>query len=301
MVSPQTSPYERAGGPPGAAAPSPAVTALLILLWFVLWLGVLWACLILLAQVSMSRELAWQLPGAVQWLFGLPWWKWFDSYWWLVVLGILVLTPAVGSMTYWVRHRLHSRLADWAWCTLLLVPPLLLLAVLVPSSVVANVGISQAIRAGSDAPENYLAADGQQLGSPLKLREIRQGVTGPEGEVVVIEPGGAWRVVPGPSEGERPPLRQGKLTTGQLAMLAEHLALVKFRSTCRVEEGVPAVPDPPPNRDLLVIEYGDHHLTLEGVRRQDLQQVQDLEPQDTELRSRFVSLALVIEDLVKPE
>jgi hypothetical protein len=50
-----------------------------------------------------------------------------------------------------------------------------------------------------------------------------------------------------------------------------------------------------------VIEYGDHHLTLEGVRRPHLQQVQDLEPQETELRSRFVSLALVIEDLVKPE
>jgi hypothetical protein len=84
-------------------------------------------------------------------------------------------------------------------------------------------------------------------------------------------------------------------------MLAEHFARQKFLRWCEAEEGVMLpVTDPPLNRDALVIEYGDHHVALEGVRRDGLQQVQDLEPWEADTRSRFASLLLVIEDLLKP-
>src|SRR5262249_61493998 len=99
-------------------------------------------------------------------------------------------------------------------------------------------GRLQQIRDVSDNAENYLTPDMQQLSSPLKLREIRQGLTGPEGEIVVIDPGGDWRIIPGLNEWGRPPLRQGKLRAGQLKLLAEHFAREKFLRLCEAEEGV---------------------------------------------------------------
>jgi hypothetical protein len=85
--------------------PAPAVTALLILVGLGLWAGVVRACLLLLVQRGICRELAVALPEPARWLFGLSWWDWFGSYWWVVVLGLFALAPAAAWMTYWTRHR----------------------------------------------------------------------------------------------------------------------------------------------------------------------------------------------------
>jgi hypothetical protein len=84
-------------------------------------------------------------------------------------------------------------------------------------------------------------------------------------------------------------------------MLAEHFARDRFVGWCEAEEGVVLpVTDPPRNQDTLVIEFGAHHIALEGVRRDGLQQVQELEPWEADTRSRFACLLLVIEDMLKP-
>jgi hypothetical protein len=288
------------GGPrQDTGRPAPAVTALLILVGLGLWAGVVRACLLLLVQRGICRELAVALPEPARWLFRLPWWDWFGSYWWVVMLGLLVLTPAAALLTYWTRHRLRSPLAGWVWCALFLLPPLLLLELAAQGLAAADGAVLHGLRADSDDPANYLVPGGRGLRRPLKLREIRRGPIGPEGEIVVIETTGEWRVVPGLREDDRPPLRRGRLTAGQLALLAEELATLKFLSLCRAEEGTPALPDPPPNQDLLRIEFGESHLTLEGVRRQQLQQVQELQPWEADLRAHFVPLVLILDDLVR--
>lgn len=299
MVSIRTSPADPVATHPGEPAPSAAATALLILAWPVLWLGVLWACTILLTQDAVARDFGIALPSAVVWLFNRSWWDWFASYWWVLVVGLLVLTPVAALVTYWVRHRRRSRPLRRAWAALVVLPPVLLLAVLAPASILVGSSISHVIRTSRDEPANYLAPDGQQLRSPLKLREIRQGVTGPDGEVVVIEPGGEWRVVPGPSELGRPPVRQGKLTRGQLAMLSEQLALVRFQLLSEANDVMPPVADPPPNLNLVAVEFGDRHWTWDGLGRARLGQ--DLDPLEARSRSQFASLVLVVEDLVKPD
>jgi hypothetical protein len=281
------------------------MTVLLLLSWLALWLAVFWACLILLVQRSMARDINMQLPGLLGWLWSLSWWDWFGSYGGWIQPGAIVLTPVVGLLTYWVRHRRRSRLAAWAWGALLILPPLLLFGgVLAPSLILAASGLRGALRAAGEGPDEFLTPDGRQLLSPLKLREIRNTPAGPDGEIVVIEPGGEWRVVPGLSEWG-PPLRQGRLTPDQLATLAELLASVKFRHLSEGEERLPPVTGPPPNRDVLRVEFGDRRLTLEGVRRQRLLQdpgmLQELQPGEAYLRVRFASLALCIEDLVKPD
>src|SRR5262249_39101999 len=215
----QTLPKDSGGAPPRATAPSPAVTTLLVLLGWGLWLAVLGACFLLLQQFALCSELRAALPMPANWLFSFSWWRWFNNYWWLVVLGLLVLAPVTRLTTYWVRHRLRWRLMGWAWSALFLGLPLLLLGVAALSMSAVSTGIRQQLRADNDDAGNYFVPDTQQLLSPLKLREIRQGLTGPDGEIVVIEPGGDWRILPGLSEWGWPPLRQGKLTAGQLKML----------------------------------------------------------------------------------
>jgi hypothetical protein len=299
MPSRSTSPSERLTEYPGPEKPSRAVTALLLLTGLGLWLGVLRACFLLLVQRLTCREARLVLPQPANWLFGLSWWEWFSGYWWLIVLGFLVLAPVVVLTTYWVRHGMNSRLGRWAWGILLIVPPLLLLELAVQSLSAANLALLHGTHAEADDPANYLAPDRQELGSPLRLREVRRGVTGPDGEIVVIEPAGEWRVIPGIREGG-PPLRQGKLTAAQVALLADHLARQKFLVLCKAEEAMPPVTELPLNQDMLVIEFGDHHVTLEGGRRRQLQQVQDLDPWEADFRSRFVPLVLIIDDLIKP-
>jgi hypothetical protein len=283
----------------GPGRPSPAVTALLIVTGLGLWAGVLRACFLLLVQRGVCRELDLALPEPARWLLGLSWWDWFNSYWWMVGLGLLALAPVAGLVTYWTRHRFRSPLIGWVWCALFLLPPLLLLELAAWGLASAEGAVLHGLRAYSDHPANYLAPDGRGLLWPLKLREIRRGLTGPEGGITVIDTTGEWRVVPGVREEERPPLRQGRLTAGQLALLAQELAAAKFLALCRTEEWTPAPTDPPANLDLLRIEFGDHHLTLEGVRRQQLQQAADLQPWEAELRARFVPLVLILEDLVR--
>jgi hypothetical protein len=299
MLAERIMPGEEGGPRQDTGRPSPAVTALLVLVGLGLWAGVVRACLLLVVQRGICRELAVALPEPARWLFGLAWWDWFGGYWWVVVLGLFALAPVAAWLTYWTRHRFRSRLAGCAWCALFLLPPLLLLEMAAQGLAAAEGAVLHGLRADSDDPANYLAPGGRGLRWSLKLREIRRGLTGPEGEVVVIETTGAWRVVPGLREGERPPLRRGRLTDGQLTLLAQELATLQFLPLCRAEEGTPALPDPPPNQDLLRIEFGESHLTLEGVRRQQLQQVQELRPWEADLRARFVPLVLVLDDLVR--
>ena len=300
-VAGQTLPKDDVATAPASTAPSPTVTTLLVLCGWGLWLEVLGACFLLLQQFTVCAALRAKLPAPADWIFRASWWRWFNDYWWLVVAGFLVLAPITSLVTYWVRHRLRSRLLGRAWIALFLAPPILLLGAAAFGMMAACTGAAHEIRADRDHAENYLTPDSQQLLSPVKLREIRQGLTGPDGAIVVIEPGGEWRIAPGLREWGRPPLRQGKLTSGQLQMLAEHFAREKFLRCCEEEEGIaPPAADPPRNRDALVIEFGAHRLTLEGVRREGLQQVENLEPWEADARSRFASLLLVMEDLLKP-
>jgi hypothetical protein len=297
----QTAPKDDAAAAPAATAPSPAVTTLLVLCGWGLWLEVLGACFLLLQQFAVCAALRAELPAPADWLFRAGWWRWFNNYWWLVVARFLVLAPVTSWVTYWVRHRRRSRLLARAWLALFLAPPILLLGAAAYGMIAACTAATHGIRADRDDMANYLTPDAQQLLSPIKLREIRQGLTGPDGKIVVIEPGGDWRIAPGLSEWGRPPLRQGKLTSDQLQLLAAHFAREKFLRCCEEQEGVaPPAADPPRNWDALMIEFGAHRLTLEGVRRERLQQGQNVEPWDAEPRSRFASLLLVIEDLLKP-
>jgi hypothetical protein len=295
----QNLPHDGVGAPPAATAPSPAVTTLLVLLGWGLWLAVLGACFLLLQQFALCSAMQMALPMPAKWLFGFSWWRWFNQYWWLVVLGLVVLAPITRLTTYWVRHRLRSRLLAWAWGALFLVPPLLLLGMAAFSMSAIHNGILQQIRADSDDAGNYLNLDGTELRFPLKLREVRQGVAGPEGEIILIEPAGNWQIVPGIRGWERPPLRQGKLTTAQLTLLAHHLARQKFLAVSRDYGGMTPRTEPPPNLDSLSIEFGDASLTLEFARRDRLQQVRELQPGEGQLRSVIVPLVLVIDDLVK--
>src|SRR5262249_39615264 len=160
-------------------------------------------------------------------------------------------------VSYVIRHRLRSPVLGWIWGIVLIVPPfvcLLATAIALNGTIIA---ISGGVQATGDSPQNYYDADTQRLRAPLKAREIRRGVAGPEGEIVIIEPGGDWRIVQGLVEHGRPPVREGKLTPGQLAMLAEHLAREKFQFHCQAEMGVLPFMNPPPNHDALYIEFGD--------------------------------------------
>lgn len=300
MVSIPTSPADPVATQPGEPAPSAAATALLILAWPALWFGVLWACTILLTQDAVARDFGIALPSAAVWLFNRSWWDWFASYWWVLVVGVLVLTPVVGLVTYWVRHRRRSRPLRRAWAALVVLPPVLLLAVLAPASILVGSSISHVIRTSRDEPANYLAPDGQHLNSPLTLREGARGPAGAEGKTVVIEPGGDWRVVPGVTDVGRAPLRQGKLTRDQLAVLAGLLAQVRFRQWSEDKALLPAL-----GPDGLVIEFGDRVWSLDWVPRRNLLEgpgaPAGLQPWEAEERARFASLVLTIEELVKPD
>jgi hypothetical protein len=86
------------GGPrQDAGRPSPAVTALLILVGLGLWAGVVRACLLLLVQRGICRELAVALPEPARWLFGLSWWDWFGSYWWVSRRPAPSADPGAGA------------------------------------------------------------------------------------------------------------------------------------------------------------------------------------------------------------
>jgi hypothetical protein len=280
------------------APPSLTVTVLLTLSWLALWLGVVRACVLLLVLRRICWEMKLALPQPAKWLFGFSWWDWFGSYGGWVVVGTVVLAPAVGLLTYWVRHCLRSRLAGWAWGILLIVPPSLFLVVAAEGLGAADQAVLHELQ--SDDPENYLAPDGQQLLSRLTFVEVRHGVAGPEGETVVIEPKGDWRVIRGVNEWERPPRRQGKLTRDQLAMLAAQLAQVRFLQLSEPEQGLLPV-----GQNGLVIRFGDRSWIVDVVPRQrllneqwGLQGLQGIKADFRDLM-RFASLVLVIEELVK--
>lgn len=74
---------------------------------------------------------------------------------------------------------------------------------------------------------------------------------------------------------------------------------LSFLRSSVAENAVLAVVTPPANHDVLVIEFGEHHLTLEGVRRDRLQEIQELHPWEADSQSRFAALFLAIEDLVQ--
>src|SRR5262249_16114567 len=172
----QALPDDGAGALPTATTPSPTVTTLLVLLGWGLWLAVLGACFLLLQQFALCSELRAALPMPAQWLFSFSGWRWFNQYWWLVVLGLLVLAPVTGWTTYWVRHRLRSRRIGWAWGAVFLVLPLLLLGLAAFSMSAVHTAVLQQLRADSDDAGNYLSLDGSELRFPLKIREVRQGV-----------------------------------------------------------------------------------------------------------------------------
>ena len=112
---------------PGAAprGPSLAVTVVLTLTAAALWLAVVQALLLLAPQFAVYEHLRLRLPWPAEQVYPLS--RGMAGYWWAVVLGILVLTPVVGLVTYVIRHRWRWRPASWVWGLLLIVPPLVLL------------------------------------------------------------------------------------------------------------------------------------------------------------------------------
>src|SRR5262249_32928042 len=89
----------------------------------------------------------------------------------------------------------------------------------------AAVALSTApCRAGGEMGK-YLTKDGQ-LAQKLEL-VVEQGGTFLTGWVWTVEPSGAWSVAPLGAAGKGE-VRKGKLSTKQLAALAQHLAALEF-------------------------------------------------------------------------
>jgi hypothetical protein len=106
------------------------VTLLLLVLYLSLWLAVLWLCVLVLLQREVCLALQVKLPPLAEWLLGLPYWSWFNKYWYVLVLALLGSAPVVGLVTFWVRHRIRRQPWHWVWGLVVIVPPLLVLAVL---------------------------------------------------------------------------------------------------------------------------------------------------------------------------
>jgi hypothetical protein len=190
-----------------------------------LWLGLLQAIILLAPQVTLYESLKVRLPPAAETLVPLV--RWFTRYWWAALLGFALLAPVLILVTWWARHRVRGGVWGWVWGALLLAPPLVLLEWLVYCSFAFGVSAAGEVQARDRAALEYLSPDRQGLRWSLKLREVRGGAAGPQVDLVVIESGGEWRVLPG-AGGEGPPLRQGKLGAHQLTALAHRLAALRL-------------------------------------------------------------------------
>jgi hypothetical protein len=268
------------------------VTLFLTLAAGLLWVGVVRMLLLLASQLAVAEVLNMRVPATAEHL--APLCRWLSLYWWIVLLGIGLLTPIVGLITWWVRHRVRTRLWSWVWGVLLVVPPVLILEAVLPTSFVINQAMARGLRAERDRYQECLSPDGGQLRWPLTIREVRRGQATPTGEVLVIQPAGEWRVTRLLTEEGQPPLRQGKLREDQLLALARQLATLNM-----IE--VPSVrPFPVLNHDSLQIEFGPSVEELVGVCRANWwNQDVPAEPGEEEMRSRFRTVILFVDDLVK--
>jgi hypothetical protein len=244
-----------------------------------LWLGVLQA-LILLAQQLAACEL---LGLALPWASGAvaPGARWVSMYWYVAVLGVVALAPVTGLVAY----RLRSPLGTLAWALLVLAPPLALLEVAWTGSVVVGQAVAHQLRDRDLRPD-------EPLRWPLKVRETRRGEAGATGEVLVIEPGGEWRV----TALDGGDVRRGKLGPARLAALADYLAAQRFLDVCVAGAGLPPVA----NGDSLCVEFGPYVCEGAGLSRRTLWTTEPPpEPGERESRARLVALVLAVDDLVR--
>jgi hypothetical protein len=278
-----------------AGKPSVAVTVILIVSALGLWQAVFREMLLTAGQLSICEAHRLRLPWLTEQLF--PFTRWFISYWWLTLVGLILWIPVVGLITLWVRHRWRVAVVNWLWAALLIMPPLLALEILWQSAFAVNKRLAHALRAQRDDFQNYLSPDGQQLQGPLKIREVRAGANGLGEEVLIIEPGGDWRVVPVREGVEGQPLRRGRLRAAQLVALAHYLAGQDFLGISEEETGPPRAA----NIDSLGIEFGSHRLNWLGVRRSTLRDLTPGAGWEWEWQVRFVALVLAIDDLVNQD
>jgi hypothetical protein len=265
---------------------------LLTLTTAALWLGGAQALLLLASEFSVCQRLQLRLPSPTEQLVPLS--RWLSLYWWAVVPGIGVLTPVIGLVTYWIRHRLRSGLASWLWGLLMIVPPLIGLEVMLQSSFAVSQTAAQQLREQGERSLEYVSADGQQLRWPLTIREVRHGAAGPVVEILVIDPSGAWQVILVGADGARPPLRQGMLKNNQLFFLAYHLGTQNLLDLSLPNVGLPPII----NEDSLCIEFGPHVAELRRVCRRTWWLGTAADPWDEHIR-RFRAIVLVVDDLVK--
>jgi hypothetical protein len=269
------------------------VTVLLTLITAALWLRGVQALLLLASEFSVYERLQLKLPPPAEQLAPLS--RWLSLYWWAVVLGIGVLTPVLGLVTYWIRHRLRFGLGSWLWGFLMIVPPLLGLEVTLQSSYAFGQSAAQQLRKQGERSLEYLAADGQQLRWSLKIREVRRGAARPVEEVLVIDPSGDWHVTVVGADEAQPPFRQGKLEKSQLLVLVNHLVTQNLLEFALPNVGLPPVI----LGDSLCIEFGPHVAQLPGACRRTWWLGIPAEPWEEDMRSRFRSVVLVVDDLVK--
>jgi hypothetical protein len=248
--------------------------------------------LLLTPQISIYESLRVRLPPPAETLVPLV--RWFARYWWAVLLGLALLAPVLVLVTWSARHCVRSCVWGWAWGTLLLTLPLLLLEGVAYSSFAFGVSAAREVQARDREILEYLSPDEQSLRWPLKLREVRRGPAGPTGDVVVVEPGGEWRVLPGVG-GEGPPLREGKLGMHQLTVLANQLAGQRFFEVAE-PDGLPGALD----GDSLDVEFGPYHLRWPGLTRAALWRGGPAaELEEWRVRGKFAALVLTIDDMVK--
>src|SRR5262245_5707352 len=134
---------------PAGRRQSGTVTVLLILLALLLWLAVLLeVCLFLPAHGRVLSLLGLKLPALAADVFTLAGKLGDNPTPALVAAGVGL--PALALVTWWVRHRQPSRMLTWAWCTALLLPPLIVFGL---ARWVALAADSVAYRAVHDRPD----------------------------------------------------------------------------------------------------------------------------------------------------
>jgi hypothetical protein len=244
-------------------------------------------------QLAVCEAVKIRLPVPAQ--QAVPFLRWFNSYWWVTLVALALATPVVGLITYWVLRRVRSSLWYWAWGAVLFLPPLLFSEVVGRNLFAVSRSLAHVLRERREEVRHYLSPDGRELRWPLKLINSRGGPR-PGGEILLIEPDGAWRVTPLTGAGPGPPLRRGKLAPARLSMLAHHLAAQDFLSFA--EEGGPM---PAAGTDWLAIEFGPHRFAFPGVRRGKLRDLVEPQGWSWEVDARFAALVLVVEDMIKED
>jgi hypothetical protein len=154
----------------------------------------------------------------------------------------------------------------------------------------AEVIVVTSLKAAAGDVKNYLTADGKLKETlTLTIGNNRGIVGGSFGTTWVIEPSGAWTMTTTPKDATA----KGKLTAGQLAALAQHLATQDFNQL-PARLGVKPYPDN--NLPFVAISFGKKGSTLFGSLTERVPEAGDSNADDW---SRFVAVTLVLQNILQ--